>query len=433
MGFTTGFTGGVTLTLSLAYLSVLAHQRTREQQGQALRAQALALQGLVDPLPPLPPPTRSEVAAAQRAQTVEVAKDRWNTEVENAVRWVQRTDWVQVREGLEDTALRIWHRAFGGSPSEAIDQAGNKIKEAEQKVKPIVREEVAKLGDTSGKVAAAAKSAYQKAKAESKEFAHVALDHSKDKENVDIAQEDGSLSVLTPVERALKQRYDKPEEKVNKTVEDALKERYTPMDARDNTQLRGVNSTPWSMCLLFWCAGSFPNGRYESPKKKKKKKSKPSRKHKYSSRVSTGPAVTEWLGDVQEDPEPEPPAPAPAPAPETQAPETQAPETPAPETQVEAANNGKSTDSSVFIHETENRGKNRPRTEPQSGPASQTSTACKDDPKPVTTFAESEPVEEWATTNAKTPVTRGFSNKPRVHKYGGCYPEKRLRHGRASG
>lgn len=240
MGFTTGFTGGVTLTLSLAYLSVLAHQRTREQQGSALRAQALALQGLIDPLPPLPPPTRSEVAAAQRAKTVEVVKDRWNTEIENAVRWVQHTDWVQVREGLEDTASRAWARAFGVSPSEAVDQTGQKVIRAEQQAKPFVKEEAAKLGDASGRVAAAAKNAFQKAKSEAKEFAGIALDHSKDKENVDIAQEDGALTALTPVERALQQRFKKPEDKVNKTVEEALKDRYKPMDARDNTQLRGV-------------------------------------------------------------------------------------------------------------------------------------------------------------------------------------------------
>ncbi|KAH7223579.1 hypothetical protein BKA60DRAFT_667265 [Fusarium oxysporum] len=240
MGFTTGFTGGVTLTLSLAYLSVLAHQRTREQQGSALRAQALAIQGLIDPLPPLPPPTRSEVAAAQRARTVEIAKDRWNTEVENAVRWVQHTDWVQVREGLEDTASRLWARAFGVSPSEVVGEAGRKVTETEQQAKPIIKQGAAKLGDASGKVAAAAKGAFQKAKAESKDFASVVLDHSKDKENVDIAQEDGTLSALTPVERALQQRFSKPEDKVNKTVEEALNDRYKPMDARDNTQLRGV-------------------------------------------------------------------------------------------------------------------------------------------------------------------------------------------------
>ncbi|KAF4462387.1 hypothetical protein FALBO_10794 [Fusarium albosuccineum] len=229
MGFTTGFTGGVTLTLSLAYLSVLAHQRTREQQGQALRSQALALQALVDPLPPLPPPTRSEVATAQRAKAVEVAKDRWNTEVENAVRWVQHTDWVQVREDFEDSASRLWRRTFG-NPSE----------DPEQKIRPAVREGAAQLGEASGKVAAAAKSAFQKVKAESKEFAHAALDHSKDKENVDIAQEDGSLAELTPVQRTLQQRFKKPDEQVDKTVEETLKERYKPVDKKDNAQLRGV-------------------------------------------------------------------------------------------------------------------------------------------------------------------------------------------------
>ncbi|KAM5352371.1 hypothetical protein ACJ41O_005094 [Fusarium nematophilum] len=229
MGFTTGFTGGVTLTLSLAYLSVLAHQRTREQQGQALRSQALALQGLVDPFPPLPPPTRSEAAAAQRANAVEVAKERWNTEVENAARWVQHTDWVQVREGLEDSVSRLWARTFG-SPSENTGQAS-----------PAVKQEAARLGEASGKVAAAAKGAFEKAKAEGKEFIHAALDHSKDKESVDIAQEDGTLPIPSPVEKALQQRFQKPEaEEGNRTVEEALKERYTPMDKRDNTVLRGL-------------------------------------------------------------------------------------------------------------------------------------------------------------------------------------------------
>lgn len=145
------------------------------------------------------------------------------------MRWVQRTDWVEVREGLEGTASRLWGRAFG-SPSEG----------AESTIKPIVKEEAARLGEASGKVAAAAKSAFQKVKAESKEFAHAALDHSKDKENVDIAQEDGSVSVLTPVERALQQRFVKPDAAPKQTVEEVLEQRYTPMDKRDNTQLRGV-------------------------------------------------------------------------------------------------------------------------------------------------------------------------------------------------
>lgn len=38
---------------------------------------------------------------------METWKDRWNGEVEGAVRWVQRFDWRRVREGLEGRA-REW-------------------------------------------------------------------------------------------------------------------------------------------------------------------------------------------------------------------------------------------------------------------------------------------------------------------------------------
>ncbi|KAF7549827.1 hypothetical protein G7046_g8218 [Stylonectria norvegica] len=216
MGFTTGFTGGVTLTLSVAYLSVLAHQRNREQQGQILRHQALVLQGLVDPFPPLPPPSRSEVAAAQRANTVEVAKDRWNHEVENAVRWVQHTDWVQVRERLEDSASRLW----GGSSAEASAE------QAKRKIAPLLNEATASLDETSTSVAAAARGAFDKVKAEGKGI--IAATREKAKEAVGKAvgiAEEATLPTLSPVERALQQRYERPEAKVNPTVADALKER----------------------------------------------------------------------------------------------------------------------------------------------------------------------------------------------------------------
>jgi altered-inheritance-of-mitochondria protein 5 len=57
--------------------------------------------------------------------------------------------------------------------------------------------------------------------------------------DVEIATDDG-LQPLTPVQKALRQRYQRPEAKHNKTVEQALQERYTPMDKRDNTVLRGI-------------------------------------------------------------------------------------------------------------------------------------------------------------------------------------------------
>ncbi|KAH7149491.1 hypothetical protein B0J13DRAFT_551604 [Dactylonectria estremocensis] len=219
MGFTTGFTGGVTVTLSLAYLSVLAHQRTREQQGQILRSQALVLQGLVDPFPPLPPPTRSEVAAAQRSTAVEVAKDRWNNEVQNAVRWVQQTDWVLVREGLEDQVTRL----FGGEPSAAVGRA-------EKNLVPLVKE-------GGAQVASAAKGAFEKAKAKGQEVIAATLENGKEIIN---QAEGGAVPTLSPVQAALNQRFEKSEAPVNQSVEEALKQRYTPMDKRNNTVLRGV-------------------------------------------------------------------------------------------------------------------------------------------------------------------------------------------------
>ncbi|KAJ6440423.1 Ketol-acid reductoisomerase [Purpureocillium lavendulum] len=285
MGFVTGFTGGVTLTLSLAYLSVLAHQRTRENQARHLRAQALALQTLVDPIPQPLPPSRSEVAAAQRAASVEVAKDRWNEEVENAVRWVQSTDWVDVREDLEARVAGLWARAFG----EAVDGA----ERAGDKLEPAVRRAESATKEAGSSIASAGKAAFDKAKARGAQYESTmedralearlagrrkvekaegeakqkaseaqgaiasALEKGRDKAHevvdkvksaVGLAEEKvASAAAATvngtaqsPVEKALQQRYEKPEAKVNRTVAEVLRERYTPIDQRDNTVLRGL-------------------------------------------------------------------------------------------------------------------------------------------------------------------------------------------------
>lgn len=296
MGFTTGFvritrphqstknlanfsqTGGVALTLSIAYLSVLTHQRNREAQGAALRAQALTLQSLVDPIPEPLPPTRSEIASAQRHTSLEVAKDRWNNEVEHAVRWAQTTDWTEVRENAERGASRLWTKLTGETPQEEVRHIEKSAKE--------------KAEAAAGGVADAARAAYSKAKTESrsveeaaenkalqarlnfKKGAHKAEDVAEDKASEaksvlasawesgkdkarDLASKakavvgaadqaleppaDGQITPpLDPVQRALHQRYQRPERKVNKTVAEVLKERYTPIDQRDNTVLRGL-------------------------------------------------------------------------------------------------------------------------------------------------------------------------------------------------
>ncbi|KAL6889601.1 hypothetical protein HDV57DRAFT_333804 [Trichoderma longibrachiatum] len=274
MGFATGFTGGVTLTLSLAYLSVLAHQRSREAQSQSIRTQTLMIQHLLDPVPPPLPPTRSEVAAAQREAAVEVIKQRWNSEIENAVRWVQHTDWDEVRESMEARAAYLWAKATGRSVEE--------VERARRALEPVKRTQ-AKAG---GEIAAATRGAFSQAKetaeafemtaenraldarlrskkaieqtaADAREIASVAVEKGREaaretanvivdkaKTFVGLAGEQleemaGDGTKLSPVQKALNQRYQKPLPDTRTTAE-ILQERYIPMDKRDNTILRGL-------------------------------------------------------------------------------------------------------------------------------------------------------------------------------------------------
>lgn len=163
MGFVTGFTGGVTVTLSLTYLAILAHQRSRQQQGDILRANARVLNSLSlspDAKPVVIPPSREAAAALRRANFVETAKDRWNAEIEGAVRAAQHTDWDEVRESLEARLGRLWARAFGDYPSEQAEQALQAV--------------AAKATEAKESVTAVAKSALQESKAKGNKAAQVA-------------------------------------------------------------------------------------------------------------------------------------------------------------------------------------------------------------------------------------------------------------------
>ncbi|KAK0385043.1 hypothetical protein NLU13_7521 [Sarocladium strictum] len=277
MGFVSGFTGGVTLTLSAAYLSILAHQRTREHQSAPLRASAIDVHELIDPRKEQPlPPTRSELAAAERAHSVEAVKDRWNQEVENAARWVQHTDWDDVRATAEASVAKLWSNIFS--------EAGAEAEKAQAKLEPLEKKAKAKIEQAEQNIASAAKGAFEKAKQTTREAESAAIlaaskaKHKADAEaaKVEAAVEEEStqakgwfasaldkgkqmagaattpvgvadveiatdgLKPLTPVQKALRERYQRPEAKHNKTVEQALKERYTPIDKRDNTVLRGI-------------------------------------------------------------------------------------------------------------------------------------------------------------------------------------------------
>jgi altered-inheritance-of-mitochondria protein 5 len=56
------------------------------------------------------------------------------------------------------------------------------------------------------------------------------------------AKADAKLLHVSEIEKALAERYDsaRREERMKRSVEEVLRERYTPVDKRDNTQLRGI-------------------------------------------------------------------------------------------------------------------------------------------------------------------------------------------------
>ncbi|MCJ1229113.1 hypothetical protein MMC12_005778 [Toensbergia leucococca] len=112
MTFTTSLLSGLTLTTLLLTLPLLSHRRTRHHQSLALHHSTL----LLDTLDPTTPPSlttrqrlqleteRSPDAplyVLRRASWAETWKDRWNGEVEGAVRWAQGVRLGKVREGLE--------------------------------------------------------------------------------------------------------------------------------------------------------------------------------------------------------------------------------------------------------------------------------------------------------------------------------------------
>ncbi|KAK7511140.1 hypothetical protein IWX49DRAFT_590732 [Phyllosticta citricarpa] len=110
MGFITGFLSGLTLTSSVLYLSVRIHASTRLQQSLALRDSSSLLRSVYDPEPSYVPPS----ARVRLGGIGDVAKDRWNGEVERAVRRVQGTDWRRVREQAEGWVGEAWERVNKG-------------------------------------------------------------------------------------------------------------------------------------------------------------------------------------------------------------------------------------------------------------------------------------------------------------------------------
>ncbi|KAI0896615.1 hypothetical protein F4806DRAFT_495920 [Annulohypoxylon nitens] len=238
MGFTTGFTGGVTLTLSIAYLTVLAHQRSREHQAAVLRQQTYLLSSIIDPLPPALPPTRAEIAAAERAHFTEKAKDRWNTEVEGAVRWAQSKDWDEVREDAEAALSRLWAKAFSEA-QEQVEKDQRKADAADGKEKAASIASAAKNAFTNTKAKGSEVVTKTEEKAEETKgsiFGAIASGFSKAKSAVVGSSEkvEEVSSQLSVEEKALNQRYQKTTG-LERSKEEVLAARY---NQQSSTQLK---------------------------------------------------------------------------------------------------------------------------------------------------------------------------------------------------
>lgn len=208
----------MTLTLGIAYLAVQAHQRNRQTQGELLRAQTHLLNATTAPsdarLPEiLSPPSTTERAFLPRTDFIETAKDRWNHEVLRLAHLVQSRDAVEAVEEVEDAVVRGLAKA-GAAAGAAVD---NGVPVAAESTKGAVASLV-------GKAKAAVGRAQDKLSGAATKGSEV------------IAVE----APLSAVERALQQRFESRESILEKSVEEALNERYKPVEEQNHAVLRGL-------------------------------------------------------------------------------------------------------------------------------------------------------------------------------------------------
>lgn len=241
----------MTLVLGAAYLTLQAHQRNRLRQAETLRAQTYTLQSLSYIPASAPPPKtvaeelallehQQELLARARARRaarhggsggddagfLERAKDRWNAEVEGAVRWAAEKDWTAAREGAEVAAARLWARATGAEP-------------------PTVADARRAARETAGEAKEAAGGLWERGVRRSREVAAQAkavvgrAEHKVEHKAAELVG--AARAKADEEERWLQQRYRRdPEEVLNRSVEEALAERYKPVEKQDSSVLRGV-------------------------------------------------------------------------------------------------------------------------------------------------------------------------------------------------
>lgn len=126
MGFTTGLLGGATLTYSILYLTLYVHKTNRSAQHTLLSQSHILLNSAVEPLSPLPEPPAYEV---RKTSLTEELKDRWNGEIENAVRRLQTTDWDEVRQRWERRIGNVFQRVSESDAGKEVAAAGDRLKD----------------------------------------------------------------------------------------------------------------------------------------------------------------------------------------------------------------------------------------------------------------------------------------------------------------
>jgi MICOS complex subunit MIC12 len=126
MGFTTGLLGGATLTYSILYLTLYVHKANRNAQHTLLSQSHILLNSAVEPLPPLPELPAYEV---RKTSLTEELKDRWNGEIEHAVRRLQTTDWNAVRARWERRIGNVFQRLQESDAGKDVAAASDKLKE----------------------------------------------------------------------------------------------------------------------------------------------------------------------------------------------------------------------------------------------------------------------------------------------------------------
>jgi len=240
MGFFSGFTGGVTVTLAIAYYALFSHERNRQAQAINLRLATRTLNSIFEP--PLEPlgPTRAELLRAERSTLLDTAKDRWNSEIERAVRSLQNANWEDIREKRDQAIAKVLGNSLEGARHgiENVEKSAGAVwsegkEKAMAKTSQITEEIPSKVEQVRTKASTAGAGTVDAARGAVRNAVSKGIE--KGKELVGKAQhavgatavESKEAIAQSGVERALEERYKPRSSVLDQTPEEILAARYT--------------------------------------------------------------------------------------------------------------------------------------------------------------------------------------------------------------